>query len=70
MATTTPKRKKPRNIDNPALIEAKGYFQGKDYLLTSPLLCAAYSDRMAWVCASMSQLAYDRFELDDDKIDR
>ena len=70
MATTTTKRKKPRNVDSPALIEAKGYFQGKDYLLTPPLLRAAYSDRMAWVCASMSQLAYDRFELDDDEIDR
>ena len=49
MASSTTKRKKPRNIDSPALIEAKGYFQGKDYLLTPPLLGAAYSDRMAWV---------------------
>jgi triacylglycerol lipase len=70
MATTASKRKKIPEIDNPAFIEAKGYFQGKDYLLTPPLLRAAYSDRMAWICASMSHLAYDQFELGNEEIDR
>ena len=70
MTTTTSKRKKIAQAENPAFIEAKGYFQGKDYLLTPPLLRAAYSDRMAWVCASMSHLAYDRFELNDAELNR
>lgn len=69
---TKPVSKKKKNIpiDSPGLIEAKGYFLGKDYLLTPPLLRAAYSDRMAWVCASMAQLAYDRFEIKDEEINR
>lgn len=70
MATTKSKSKKTVQADSPALIEAKGYFQGKDYLLSPPLLRAAYSDRMAWVCASMSQLAYDQFERGDAEINR
>ena len=70
MAITTTKRKNLPKLDSSALIEAKGYFQGKDYLLAPPLLRAAYSDRMAWICASMSQLAYDRYELGNDEITR
>jgi triacylglycerol lipase len=41
---------------------ARDYFKAKDNLLCPPLNRAAYSDRMAWVLASMSHLAYDRFE--------
>jgi hypothetical protein len=40
------------------------YFEDsdRDLLLLLPLRRAAYSDRMAWVLASVSQLVYDRFE--------
>jgi len=41
---------------------AKNYFKAKDQLLCPPLTRAAYSDRMAWIMASMAHLAYDRFE--------
>lgn len=44
------------------LREAKRYFEDRDLLLSPPIKRAAYSDRMAWVLASMSQLAYDQFE--------
>lgn len=44
----------------PAL--AKDYFKAANILLCPPIVRAAYSDRMAWILASMSQLAYDRFE--------
>ena len=42
----------------------KHYFEDndRDLLLLPPLKRAAYSDRMAWVLASISELAYDRFE--------
>jgi hypothetical protein len=70
MAERIPKKKKTALVDSPALMEAKSFFQGQDYLLTPPLLRAAYSDRMAWVCASMSQLAYDRFEVGDEELYR
>jgi hypothetical protein len=68
--TETKRKKKNTSNDSPAFIEAKGYFQGKDYLLTPPLKRAAYSDRMAWICASMSHLAYDPFEVDDKELHR
>jgi triacylglycerol lipase len=42
--------------------DAKNYFKLNDNLLTPPILRAAYSDRMAWILSSMSQLAYDHFE--------
>lgn len=41
---------------------ARDYFKYKDDLLCPPLTRAAYSDRMAWILASMAHLAYDRFE--------
>ncbi len=41
---------------------AKEYFKAEENLLTPPIVRAAYSDRMAWILASMSHLAYDRFE--------
>jgi hypothetical protein len=44
------------------LSQAKEYFKVNDVLLHPPIMRAAYSDRMAWILASMSQLAYDRFE--------
>ena len=51
--------------DAQELTRAKEYFKDYDVLLNPPIFRAAYSDRMAWILASMSHLAYDRFE--DDK---
>jgi hypothetical protein len=48
----------------PELKQARAYFKEKDILLSPPIMRAAYSDRMAWILASMAQLAYDRFELE------
>jgi hypothetical protein len=44
------------------IANAKSYFQGNELLLNPPIKRAAYSDRTAWVMASMAQLAYERFE--------
>ena len=43
-------------------LRPENYFKVADNMLYPPLYRAAYSDRMAWVLASMSQLAYERFE--------
>jgi hypothetical protein len=53
-------RKAPRS--SPELKKAKEYFKEQRVLLSPPIYRAAYSDRMAWILASMAQLAYDRFE--------
>ena len=45
---------------------ARQYFQVERNLLCPPIHRAAYSDRMAWILASMSQIAYDRYENDYD----
>ena len=45
-----------------ALALARGYFRVQDELLCPPIVRAAYSDRMAWILASMAHLAYDQFE--------
>src|SRR5690349_10460864 len=45
---------------------ASQYFKVQDNLLCPPITRAAYSDRMAWILASMSQLAYDHYENDYD----
>lgn len=50
-----------RKVD-PALSLARNYFKAQEILLCPPVARAAYSDRMAWILASMAQLAYDRFE--------
>src|SRR5258705_7913335 len=47
---------------SPELQKAMDYFKEKENLLTPPIIRAAYSDRMAWILASMAHLAYDRFE--------
>ncbi|PWB72379.1 MAG: hypothetical protein C3F07_12030 [Anaerolineales bacterium] len=44
------------------IIGARDYFKDKNRLLSPPIFRAAYSDRMAWILASMSQIAYDMFE--------
>lgn len=45
---------------------ASQYFKLQENLLCPPIARAAYSDRMAWILASMSQIAYDRYENDYD----
>lgn len=50
------------SITSEELDGAKKYFEANDLLLNPPIKRAAYSDRMAWVMASMSQLVYERFE--------
>ena len=42
--------------------QARDYFKAEQNLLSPPIARAAYSDRMAWILASMAHLAYDRFE--------
>lgn len=58
--------KQSRKLKDPEsqkqLAEAKAYFGSNPLLASPPVKRAAYSDRMAWVLASMSHLAYDRFE--------
>jgi len=49
------------------LAQAGAYFKENASLLSPPVMRAAYSDRMAWVCASMAHLAYDPFEAEDRK---
>jgi len=44
------------------LASAKKYFGANDLLLNPPIKRAAYSDRTAWVMASMAQLVYEPFE--------
>jgi len=63
------KRKKAKStgragslISRDELEEAKKYFATNNLLLDTPIKRAAYSDRTAWVMASMSQLVYMRFE--------
>jgi hypothetical protein len=49
-------------ITRDELVSAKKYFGANDLLLSPPIKRAAYSDRTAWVMASMAQLVYERFE--------
>lgn len=49
-------------ISKEDIANAISYFQANELLLNPPIKRAAYSDRMAWVMASMAQLAYERFE--------
>lgn len=49
-------------ITEKELKDAKKYFAANDLLLNPPIKRAAYSDRTAWVMASMAQLVYSRFE--------
>jgi len=49
-------------IDAKELADAKAYFSANNLLLNPPIKRAAYSDRTAWVMASMAQLVYEHFE--------
>lgn len=56
-------RAKSRNLlTAEELASAERYFEANSILLNPPIKRAAYSDRTAWVMASMAQLVYDRFE--------
>jgi len=59
--TESDTRKKTPGV-SPELQKAMDYFKAKGNLLTPPITRAAYSDRMAWILASMAHLAYDRYE--------
>lgn len=59
--TSTSKQMKSL-ISKDELAQAKSYFQANELLLNPPIKRAAYSDRTAWVMASMAQLVYERFE--------
>jgi len=50
-------------ISKDEIADAKKYFQANELLLNPPIKRAAYSDRTAWVMASLSQLVYEGFEL-------
>ena len=50
------------SITKVELNEARRYFEANNLLLNPPIKRAAYSDRTAWVMASMAQLVYERFE--------
>ena len=61
MAAKQPRKMKDLESQK-ELADAKAYFGANELLANPPVNRAAYSDRMAWVLASMSHLAYDRFE--------
>ena len=52
-----------RDLEN-----ARNYFRPGSRLLKAPINRAAYSDRMAWILACMSHLAYDRYEDNDEAL--
>ena len=58
---TAPKQKKKLTTEEERK-EARAYFSANDLLVNPPVFRAAYSDRMAWVLASMAQLVYEHFE--------
>jgi triacylglycerol lipase len=51
-----------RLLTTKEIAEARHYFASNLLLLNPPIKRAAYSDRTAWLMASMSQLVYERFE--------
>ncbi len=58
---TIPRRKKLLTTEKERA-EARNYFHANYLLVNPPVMRAAYSDRMAWVLASMAQLVYEHFE--------
>jgi len=63
---TIPRRKRLLTTEKERA-EARNYFHANYLLVNPPVNRAAYSDRMAWVLASMAQLVYERFE-DDGRV--
>jgi hypothetical protein len=62
MAPKQPTKRKKSLNSKKELAEARSYFKDNDLLLNPPIKRAAYSDRMAWVLASIYHLVYDRVE--------
>ncbi|HJS17239.1 MAG TPA: lipase family protein [Anaerolineales bacterium] len=60
-----PRFDKELNAPSTAHSLAREYFKVQNDLLSPPIVRAAYSDRMAWILASMAHLAYDKFENED-----
>jgi triacylglycerol lipase len=60
LKVSTSAKKSPKIT--PAMQNAMDYFKESANLLCPPIARAAYSDRMAWILASMAHLAYDRYE--------
>lgn len=58
---TVPRRKRLQTTEKER-VEARSYFSANNLLVNPPVMRAAYSDRMAWVLASMAQLVYEHFE--------
>lgn len=56
------KTRKDCEMTDLEISQANAYFDAASDMINPPVYRAAYSDRMAWILASMSQLAYDRFE--------
>jgi hypothetical protein len=62
MAGKTVSRQKKILSSEKERAEARNYFHANYLLVNPPVKRAAYSDRMAWVLASMAQLVYEKFE--------
>ncbi len=67
MAGKQPKARGKTSGRRADIVQARDYFKTRNRFLSPPIYRAAYSDRMAWILASMSHLAYEKFESDDDK---
>lgn len=64
MAGKQPKERKTTSSRQVDIVQARDYFKNNNRFLSPPIYRATYSDHMAWILASMSHLAYDRFESD------
>ena len=62
--TTDAQIEKNREIHAQKVAAANAYFHDSAQFLSPPITRAAYSDRMAWIMASMSHLAYDQYDID------
>jgi len=61
------KLERDSGITSEKLSAAESYFTASKSMLNPPIHRAAYSDRMAWIMASMAELAYLNFENDPDE---
>ena len=61
------KLERDSGVTSGKLTAAERYFTAGKSMLNPPIHRAAYSDRMAWIMASMAELAYLNFENDPDE---
>jgi triacylglycerol lipase len=66
MAGKQPRKSRKSSTPRADIVQARDYFKTGNRFLSPPIYRAAYSDRMAWILASMAHLAYDKFESEDD----